>query len=300
MTNKQNNFSEFFKRILILNIIFLFSLTAISFIFFIMYDINLISTSSKFHILEIFAQNTRFSLSALSYINIPIFIICLLIVAFSSNISKFIVSLIKGYYIVAFTFLFTLQIIPMLSLHLIAMVHNFPSQDMIANLISIFITMDSKYIILFALLFTFIIIAISMFFALFTIAIVESKEYNINNKRKSVIIVLISLFFLIFFAKGKLIGHLSYTDSYPVSDMKINKYAINGVYKIAETIVNFNPVNIIDFSSIDKDDILSKDEYLNRFNSSLNADNFSEMQEVKLEDLQEKFGHLEGDKQAEN
>lgn len=243
-TDSNPDFISFLKRILLLNVFFALSLTALSFIFFLMYDYNLWKAVPLWAVLKVFLQNLRFNLSVISYMNIPVLVLLFVFPAINAlSISRFLVTIIKVFYVSCFMVIFMSHLSFLVSDHLFIK-FDMDRGDMIANIINIFMSFDNQSILTVVIAMMFFAISTFIFFALLAAAILVSKTYDIIDKKKSVIWIFIILLVCIFLGKGKIIGRLSIEDSQVTPSVQLNKYSLNGIYSTANAMKKFRPAHI--------------------------------------------------------
>lgn len=242
MLKTENNFNLLLKRIAWINIFFFTLLMVLSVGIFLAYDAKFLFIFPKVDIFKVFFQAARFHLSILAYLNIPVLIIIFLFPLFDSpTIPKSTTMLIKIYYVIGFIALFffhTVALIPFPSL-----IPNINS-DFIAQIISLFINFDTKFLILLISSMSFIFLSILVIFALTVSFTLKTGEYEIYDRKNNLITISIIIIACLFFARGNIVEHLSYSDHHITPSIQLNKYAQNGIYKLLYDIKNFDPANI--------------------------------------------------------
>ncbi|MCL2799614.1 MAG: hypothetical protein FWD54_05025 [Endomicrobia bacterium] len=258
MENKYKDFNGLLKRIAVLNVIFVFILTLTSFIFLISYEPHLLKETAKSDILKAFFSNIRFSLSALAYINLSVFILLSLFPLFNTvQISKFSTVFLKIYYCLFFLGIFFIQFAYQI-LSRTALLYKEPEADLIAQTIAIFMSFKENNLLVLAGLLLCIIASIAVFFIYFLNFLIPHENYRISDKKKSLIITLAAILLCAVLAKGKISGVLCFEDSRMTGNEKINEYAINaGLHKAAYDIKRFNVSNVRKYM-MDHDSLMGK------------------------------------------
>jgi hypothetical protein len=189
-------------------------------------------------------MNVRFNLSVAGYFNIPVFVLLIVLLLFRpAQIMKFAVGIIKSFYLLAFITAFSL-------LTLSYMIKNGPgissiiSSNYFAQLSSIYGNFGNSAFISLTIVMSVIFLITVIFFTLLLKFVLKSKEYTVENQNKAMVSAVAALLLCIFFAKGKIVGHLSAGDASVTPVIQLNEYAVSGPYMIFRELKKFDYSNI--------------------------------------------------------
>jgi len=224
-------------------------------------------------------------------INIPIFILFIFAAAtVVEKLTKFSVVIVKTYYAIAFLPVVLTQITSPLLVHVLLKSGEKIQPDIISQIASIFILFTQGSFKILILGIFFILASTALVFIFSVVAIVPVQEYKITGHKKIFIISCIALLLCLAFAKGKISGHLTFEDSKVTSSEKLNKYAVNGIYKTARDIKKFNPANIKErtYKGMGSDD----DKFLFKPDFENISGNFENLKEIVSDDQKQKVESL--------
>jgi hypothetical protein len=244
ITETPQNYNKLLIKLASINAITVILMTIAAFFIFIGYHTNLWNIVSKWDIFKVFFQNFRFNLSVICYINIPILIALALLLGFKTlQIPKLFVNTVKMYYLSLFTLFFSMQISSYMFRSVFAK-NNIPSSDFFAQLITLYSQFNNQMFFITIAMMSFIFISAVIFFIIFLKVVLTTQEYEVSDPQKAITVTIIALLLCIFFAKGKLIGHLSEADSVVTPVVELNQLAVNGPYKIICDLKKFDVTNI--------------------------------------------------------
>jgi hypothetical protein len=237
-------YEQLLVKLAAINIFFVILMTSVSFLIFISYDAALWHSCPKYDIFKVFFQAMRFNLSIAGYFNIPIFVFLMFFLTFRpSHITKFIISILKSFYLSAFVSSFSmLTLFHMLKN--ISGIEKMITSEYFSKLALIFAGFDHHTFMMMLIVMSVLFLIIVIFFIVFFKLVLISRQYNVDDHQRAMVATAVALVLCIIFAKGKIIGHLTVRDCAVTPIIQLNDYAIVGPYKIFDEIRKFDISNI--------------------------------------------------------
>lgn len=243
-TDNPQTYDQLLIKLVSINIFFVIFMTFFSFLVFLSNDYSLWKNCLKFDIFKVFFQNIRFNFSIAGYFNIPVFMLLTVLLLFRpAHIMKFTIGIIKSFYLIAFVAVFSLLTLSHM-INNMADISSVISKNYFLQLSYIYSTFDNSTFITLAIVMSVIFLITVIFFILILKFVFKSREYAVEDHNKAIISAAAALLLCIFFAKGKIIGHLSVSDASVTPVIQLNEYAISGPYKIFYDLKNYDYSNI--------------------------------------------------------
>ncbi|MCL1971746.1 MAG: hypothetical protein FWG57_02005 [Endomicrobia bacterium] len=230
-----------------INIFFVIFMTITTFLIFISYDASLWHICPKSGIFKVFFQNIRFNLSVAGYFNAPVFISLIIFLTFRpAHITKFFAGIIRSYYLSAFIASFSLLTLSFLIKN-IKSIEKIMSTEYFSKLSIIYSAFDNPTFVTMLIIMSALFLITVIFFALFFKMILKAEEYTIDDYQQAMVATVLALLLCVFFAKGKVIGHLTVRDAAVTPVIQLNDYAVAGPYKIFNDLkkLNLSDISVI-------------------------------------------------------